>query len=217
MRILERLKKFRNRNTKEYWDSVYGSEIESGRIRRNSSILKLVPLLADRKDILDFGCGTCGDVKLLSQHLHGLNFHLLDHSHKAIEFARKQYLHDKDDNGNSFFYYTSLTEVAGMEFDAIISIQVLEHIDDYTSVLDSLWKVLKEGGLLVISVPVKGLRDRHREHVNKFTIKSMFEILAGYSEWVTISPRTYSNRSGILATAFFCIKKESPAGPADRS
>ena len=211
MNLIKRLKKLLNLNTKEYWDDLYKSEIDNGEIRQARSILNLVPLLSDRKDILDFGCGTCGNVKLLSQHMRGLNFHLLDHSTSAIKFARERYLKDKDSNGNSFFYHTSMDQVSDKRFDAIISIQVLEHIDDYTSIIESLWRLLKENGILIISVPVKGWRDRHREHINKFTIKSMFEILAGYSEWVSISPRTYSNRSGILATAYFCVTKKSPA------
>lgn len=216
MNLRKRLKRLLNLNTKEYWDDLYKSEIDNGDIRQAHSILNLIPLLSDRKELLDFGCGTCGNVKLLSQHMHGLNFHLLDHSLSAIRFARESYLKDKDGNGNSFFYYTSMDQVSDKKFDAIISIQVLEHIDNYTAIIENLWKLLKEKGILIISVPVKGWRDRHREHINKFTIKAMFEILAGYSEWVSISPRTYSNRSGILATAYFCITKQHP-GPINKS
>lgn len=209
MNLIKQLKRLLNLNTKEYWNDLYKSEIDKGEIRQARSILNLTPLLSDRKEILDFGCGTCGNVKLLSEHLCGLKFHLLDHSISAIRFARDSYLKDKDGNDNSFFYYTSIAQVSDKKFDAIMSIQVLEHLDNYTAIIESLWRLLKEDGILIISVPVKGWRDRHREHVNKFTIKSMFEILAGYSEWVSISPRTYSNRSGILATAYFCVTKKS--------
>lgn len=209
MNLIKQLKRLLNLNTKEYWNDLYKSEIDKGEIRQARSILNLTPLLSDRKEILDFGCGTCGNVKLLSEQMHGLNFHLLDHSISAIRFARDSYLKDKDGNDNSFFYYTSMAQVSDKKFDAIMSIQVLEHLDNYTAIIESLWRLLKEDGILIVSVPVKGWRDRHREHVNKFTIKSMFETLAGYSEWVSISPRTYSNRSGILATAYFCVTKKS--------
>jgi len=60
---------------------------------------------------------------------------------------------------------------------------------------------------MLISVPVKGIRDRNRQHVNKFTVKSMFKILTAYGEIVHIAPRTYSKRSGILSTAYFYVEK----------
>jgi len=132
----------------------------------------------------------------------------MDHSVKAIEFARKGYLGDKDTYGNSFYYLTDINSLSGKTFDAILSIEVLEHIKEYQEILDGFWDLLEKQGILIISVPVKGWRDRNRQHVNKFTMKTMFQILSKYSEWVHISPRTYSKRSGILATAFFYIIKK---------
>ncbi len=208
MKLTGKIKKWFNPNTKEYWDNLYLSETEIGKIRQDKSVLRLVPLLENKKNILDFGCGTGGNVKLLSQQLSGKNFYLLDHSTKVLEFAENIYLKKKDDNGNCFHYFTDLSEINRTKFDAIISIQVLEHITDYSVVLNSFWELLEENGIMIISVPVRGWLDSNREHVNKFTVKSMLNILSEYSEWVQISPRTYSKRSGRLTTAFFYIIKE---------
>jgi 2-polyprenyl-3-methyl-5-hydroxy-6-metoxy-1,4-benzoquinol methylase len=90
-----------------------------------------------------------------------------------------------------------------------MSIQVVEHITEYMKVMDSLWARVRPGGTLLISVPVKGIRDRNRQHVNKFTVSSMFRILSGYGEIVHISPRTYSVRSGRLSTAYFYVEKSA--------
>ncbi len=208
MKLTGKIKKWFNPNTKEYWDNLYLSEIENGKIRQDKSVLRLVPLLKNKKTILDFGCGTGGNVKLLSQQLSGKNFYLLDHSTKVLEFAKKKYLRENDDQGNSFFYITDLKKISGTKIDAIISIQVLEHITDYSSILNNCWESLEKNGVLIISVPVRGWLDSNREHVNKFTVKSMLRILSEYSEWIHISPRTYSKRSGKLTTAFFYIIKE---------
>lgn len=208
LKLVKSIKKLFNPcTTKEYWDKVYASKISQGNIRQDKSLLKIIPLLKDKKNILDFGSGLGGNIKLLTDKLRDKNFFLIDHSIKAIEFARK-YLGDKDIHGNSFYYFTDINSLSGKTLDAILSIEVLEHIKEYREVLDNLWDLLEKQGILIISVPVKGWRDRHRQHVNKFTIKTMFQILSKYSEWVHISLRTYSSRSGILATAFFYIIKK---------
>lgn len=200
-------RKKKNINTKEYWNNLYLSEIKNGKIREDKSVLKLLPLMENKKTILDFGCGPGGNVKLLSRHLFGKNFYLLDISDAVLEFAKYTYFKKEDYKENNFKFFNDLSEINKTRFDIIISIQVLEHITDYSSVLDNLWKLLKENGLLIISVPVKGLFTRNKEHINKFTVKSMINILSKYSEWINVSPRTYSKKSGKLKTAFFSIQK----------
>jgi len=208
MKLLRSIKKSFNPSTKEYWDKVYASKISQGNIQQDKSLLKIIPLLRDKKNILDFGSGLGGNIKLLADKLRDKKFFLIDYSINAIEFARKSYLGNKDIHGNFFYYFTNISSLSGKTLDAILSIEVLEHIKEYREILDNFWNLLEKQGILIISVPVKGWRDRHREHVNKFTIKTMFQILSKYSEWVHISPRTYSSRSGILATAFFYIIKK---------
>ena len=79
--------------------------------------------------------------------------------------------------------------------------------DNLLKFMDQLWAKTAPGGVMMISVPVKGIRDRHPQHVNKFTVKSMFKFMSAYGEIVHIAPRTYSRRSGILATAYFYVEK----------
>lgn len=207
MSLVKLVKKIFNPNTKEYWDNMYTSEISEGQVRQDKSTLKIIPLLKDKKNLLDFGSGPGGNIKLLACNLTNKNFYLLDYSLKAIEFAQNNYLGNRDTRGNSFYYFKDIDSVSEKSFDAILVLEVLEHIIDYQELLNSLWNLLEKSGILIISVPVKGLRDRHREHVNHFTVRSMFDILSKYSEWVHISPRTYSQRSGILACALFYIYK----------
>ena len=211
MAFMKRIQNYLHPNTRDYWDNIYSSEIKAGKIREDRTVLRLIPLLSKKRNILDFGCGVGGNVKLLSQNLRDKNLHLLDYSTIAIDFARNEYLRHQDDRGNRFYYHTELEELSSGDtrFDAVISIEVMEHLEDYSRVLGILWDLLDADGVLAISVPVKGWRDRHREHANKFTVKSMFEILAEYSDWVHISPRTHSVKSGKLATAFFYVAKSS--------
>ena len=102
MKLLKSIKKLSNPCTEEYWDKVYASEISQGIIKQDKSLLKIIPLLKDKKNILGFGSGLGGNIKLLADKLRDKNFFLIDHSIKAIEFARKSYLGNKDIHGIFF-------------------------------------------------------------------------------------------------------------------
>ncbi len=196
----------KNPNTLDYWDSLYAKEIAEGKIRQDDSLEKIVPILSAKNSILDFGSGPGGNVKVLASILSGKTFYLIDLSHKALQYAKNEFLGVKDDNGNEFYYYTDSSKLP-CKVDAIVSLQVFEHLTDYKSTFESLWGLLNEYGVIILSVPVKGWRDSNKEHVNKFTVKTMIDFLWKYSEWITISPRTFSNRSGRLNTAYFYIEK----------
>ena len=204
--IEEQVENLMKNALKPYVGKLYTKEIDKGNIRRDTGLSRLAFLFRDKKNILDYGSGPGGNVKFLSEKLKNKNFHLFDLSKSAIKFAQNEYLKNRDKRKNNFFYYYKASEIR-KKFDVILLIEVLEHIPDYKKVLDTAWNLLKKDGVLLISIPVKGWRDTHREHINKFTIRSMFKILSEYSEWIHISPRTYSGRSGILSTAYFYLKK----------
>ena len=165
------------RNSMYYWDAVYAVDIGSGVVRSDETILRLVPMLRGRSTVLDFGCGTGGNVKLLASRLSNTHFHLVERSRVALDYARNELLGDADSNGNKFFYHQDL---GGIEVDisACICIEVLEHIRDFKQVLDALWNRLADDGTLIISVPVRGWWDRCSEHVNKLEF-GKFGVKAG--------------------------------------
>jgi len=193
-----------NPNTPSYWDKLYQTEISGNVLRTDDKLSEIIDLFNTARSILDFGTGTGANVYKLSRMLSGKHFTLVDHSESAIEFARRML---PVDDKNAFEFATRLKDVENRKFDLIMLIEVLEHIRDYESLIESLWQMLEPDGILLISVPVKGWRDRNREHINKFTIASMFHLLRSYSKWVHISPRTYSKRSKRLSTAYFYIRK----------
>lgn len=205
--MFDRIKRRLAGNSQPYWDRLYKEELLGGKIRQDTTLPKVLPLLQEHENILDFGSGPGGNIKLLASLLEGKTFHLVDHSEVALDFARDCYIGEKDERGNFFRYHLSLDNLQKDFFDAIISIQVLEHLKGFETIIAKLWNLIKPGGILIISVPVKGWRDRNPEHINKFTVGSMFNTLSAYTEWVTISPRTYSSRRGTLNTAFFVASK----------
>ena len=201
------IKKFLNPNTADYWDQVYSKEIDNSILRTDGNIPKLLFLFEKSKCILDFGTGTGANVYQLCKHVRNKRITLLDHSVKALDYAKKELLGEKDKNNNEFIYVSDLKDIGNQKYDVVMAIEVIEHIREYKNTVNELWNLVNANGYLLISVPVKGWRDRHREHVNKFTIARMFHLLNTYSEWVHISPRSFSRRSKILSTAYFYIKK----------
>ena len=205
---MKRIKFFRNPNTKEYWDKKYGKYIEDKYIRSDGKhLLKFMHLFEKARSILDFGSGLGGNVQYLSTRLENKKFTLIDQSKSSQEFVIRKLLGVSDDNDNTFTYRLDLGKVPESSIDLVMSIEVLEHITEYRDILDQLWSKLKPGGTMLISVPVLGIRDRTRVHVNKFTVTRMFKILSSYADVVHIAPRTYSKKSGRLSTAYFYVEK----------
>lgn len=205
---MKRIKKLLNPNTVKYWDKTYGKYIEENHIRSDGKhLLKLMPLFQKADSILDFGSGLGGNVQYLSTHLEKTRFTLVDHSKSSLDFVRNKMLGSVDERENTFEYHLGLDVVTEGSMDLVMSIEVLEHITEYADIMRQLWNKLKPGGTLLISVPVKGIRDRTRVHVNKFTVTGMFKILSNYGEIIHISPRTYSKKSGRLSTAYFYVEK----------
>lgn len=201
-----RIKK--NPNTKEHWENKYDNLIAKKKLRTDGNQLhKFKDLFMQADSILDFGCGLGGKIQNIAAIVENTKFTLVDHSETSLEYAREQLLGTSDDRGNSFDYQLSMAPVDNESIDLITSFQVLEHINGYIEIIDLLWSKITPAGILLISVPVRGIRDTNREHVNKFTVKSMFEILSKYSEIVHISPRSNSKKTGKATTAYFYIRK----------
>jgi len=198
----------KNPNTKEFWENIYENHIEKKKIRSDGdTLLKFLPLFDQAETILDFGGGLGGNMKYISERVKNTRFILVDHSEVSLEFVSKELLGEKDERGNSFEYHRSLDKIPENSIQMAMSIQVLEHITEYKMFMDQLWSKIVSGGKMLISVPVRGIRDRNRQHVNKFTVNSMFRILTAYGEIVHIAPRSFSRKTGLPTTAYFYVEK----------
>lgn len=204
----KRFGKSTNPNTKEFWEQNYQRHIREKKLRYDDKgLLKLMHLFEAATSILDFGSGLGGTVQFLASQSENKNYTLVDHSEISMQYAKDEVLGSEDARGNSFFFFTDLGEIQKESVDLIISSQVLEHITEYKDIMDQLWSKIKPGGVFLISVPVRGIRDTNRQHVNKFTVNSMFRIMTGYDELVHILPRSHSKKTGKPTTAYFYVTK----------
>ena len=95
------------------------------------------------KDVLDFGCGTGGFIKLAE------NF-----TKKIIGVEPEKALkkHFKDNNLQIFENHF-VNEIKKIKFDYITAFHVIEHLHDPSKTLIELSKLLKDDGQIIIEVP----------------------------------------------------------------
>lgn len=109
--------------------------------------------LKGRRRVIDIGCGV-GTVSLYIASK-GLRVVGLDISSSAIHFARKS-TRILGLNAFAQFYKSDFrsTDLKG-KFDLVIASEVLEHLPDDQVVLEKLANLVKKGGIVFISVPLK--------------------------------------------------------------
>lgn len=113
---------------------------------RYDLITKLVASLksCDSFRILDAGCGTGQMTKQLEAIGEAIG---LDSAREAIDYARSR--------GVARLVRGSITAppFGAGSFDCVLALDVIEHVDDDMGILTSLYKVIKPGGHLIITVP----------------------------------------------------------------
>lgn len=115
--------------------------------RRSLVILLLEKHLKSKKPgILELGCGSGKTIEELSSQ--GFECTGLDSSSEAVAFCKKRNIKalKKDALEMSF----------GSEFGAVLALDLLEHVGDGRALLKKAFQVLKNGGLLVVTVPAFG-------------------------------------------------------------
>jgi len=98
---------------------------------------------------------------------------------------------------NLMFIHSSITDFdSPIAFDAIVAIELIEHIADYHSALDSIRTLLDDDGVLYVSSPNRNApnvgRDtpRNERHVREWTAGEFQEILSLYFSDVRLYDRT---------------------------
>jgi SAM-dependent methyltransferase len=185
----------------EYWWHVGKREIVYGLLQR---------YLRGRngrraRRALDLGCGTGHNLDHLSRYAQAVG---TDFSEEALRFCRERGHAQlcKADAANLPF--------RDEEFDIVTALDVVEHLDDDVVALRELWRIMRPGGLLIISVPAYSLLwsywDDILGHRRRYTTRSLSRAAsqAGYQ----VRKVSYSNALILMPSVLVRLLKSSRQG-----
>ncbi len=148
----------------------------------SSARYKLATQYAQDKVILDIGCGAgYGSYKLIragAKKVYGV-----DIIANSIEYCQTHHF-----NPRLFFKQGDITHLDfdDNSFDQICAFEVIEHIKNYEKAVSELLRVLKPGGLLIISTPNKAIyspdtkKPFHPFHYHEWFLNDFKKILIGF-------------------------------------
>lgn len=138
-----------------------------------SLLLNIAPSLT-RLNILDVGCGTGTTLNSLRQ-LGCTNLQGVDDSVTAIEYCNDKTLPVQQAN----VYELPFSDNS---FDIILAMDVMEHVPNEQRALNEIKRVLKDDGLLLITVPAFELlwsvHDDVNNHIRRYTKKHTNKLLS---------------------------------------
>ncbi len=125
--------------------------------------------------ILDLGCGTGGTLQAMRPlgEVWGL-----DCSRQALEYCRRRGL-DRLVQGN---FPCALPAAVPAGFDLITALDMLEHLSDDDGALRHIFRLLRPGGFVLITVPAFAFlwspHDRANHHLRRYTRRQLSRRLA---------------------------------------
>ena len=137
---------------KDHMEKLYSSKnplikyVHMGRLKK---IISLIPKRKNMK-ILDAGCGEGQLLSMVSKKfgLFNLKLYGTDITDISLESAKKRI-------ENAKFSLQDLRDLDYKDefFDVIMCTEVIEHVPEYKKVLKEFERILKKGGMLIISFP----------------------------------------------------------------
>jgi len=180
------------------------AELEAGNFwfrARNKLILwalhKYSPGL---KSFLEIGCGTGFVISAISERFHEARLSGSEYFEEGLVYARQRV------PGAEFTQMDARHIPYESDLDAIGAFDVLEHIEEDEAVLQQIWKALKPGGVVLITVPqhrwLWSAVDEYACHVRRYAANELhqkvyragFEIIRSTSFVSTLLPAMYLSR-----------------------
>lgn len=138
------------------------------------------------KRVLDLGCNVgYGTEVMLATAASAAG---LDVSPRSVEAARTRLGKAVDIR----LYNGLRSDFPDQSFDAVVSLQVIEHISDYNTYFSEILRLLRPGGVALLTTPnaclrlEPGMKPWYEFHVREFTPKELHDLLATRFESVEV-------------------------------
>jgi 2-polyprenyl-3-methyl-5-hydroxy-6-metoxy-1,4-benzoquinol methylase len=160
--------------------AVYTTEIASDKITSDNPIhqrlLKAYYIAKEyvKGDLLEIGCGEGRGVGLLHELVN--NYNGIDKITEVVDKLSAQYPQAR-------FEQSIIPPLAfpDKKFDSVISFQVIEHIKDDKHYIEEISRVLKPGGVALLTTPnIKKSLSRNPWHIREYTAGELTELCEPY-------------------------------------
>ena len=167
--------------------AVYTTEIASDKITSDNPIhqrlLKAYYLAQEytRGELLEVGCGEGRGVEMLQKG--SKSFTAIDKIGEVIKRLSQQYPDGTFIQAN----IPPLSELEDNSFDLVVSFQVIEHIKNDKLFLQEIYRVLKPGGIALITTPnIKKTLTRNPWHIREYTAPQLSSLARGIFDEVSL-------------------------------
>lgn len=177
----------RNINTDEFWDVQFKKEWDllvnnlPGFIRWNPYRFDtLSRFIKNGQRILDVGCGLGHQVRYLKARFPHSTVVGTDFSAFAVEKTKEC--------GNvavqsSCYNFSKIFQ----DYDVVIATEIIEHLSKPKKLLKEIHNTLKEGGLCIITTPVKGVQKLEDDHMQEYSNEELRKLMEEYFDDVAIA------------------------------
>ncbi len=151
------------------WKGILKRRFESNLLfQEHAARYRFVERFVKGKDLLEVGCGIGWGTRELSHHVRRIVAIEIDRERIGIAkkwFSKEGILYIMGDGCSLPF--------KGESFDVVVSLEVIEHIEDQRGYLREIRRVLKEGGLAIISTPNREVIYMEGTPPNPFHVKEL--------------------------------------------
>lgn len=123
--------------------------------------------------VLDAACGVGYGSAILAQSKPSVEVVGLDIDSDAVDYAKRRY----GDAGAKYICRDAMMLDTKMPYDAIVSLETIEHVPAPSALITKFHSLLKPEGLFVASVPVTPSMDANPYHLSDFTTASIKKLL----------------------------------------
>jgi 2-polyprenyl-3-methyl-5-hydroxy-6-metoxy-1,4-benzoquinol methylase len=183
----------------EIYARVGASIAQGSRLYATKSQVKLLKKYKNGGNLLDIGCAE--GFFLFNASKAGYATKGIELSEDAATYAREEFGIDVETRSLEELHFSQ------DYFDVVTLWQVLEHLPHPVRTLKEVYRILKPGGLVVVStpniegIPAKILGGRwwniKREHINQFTTKTLMAILES-GGFKNVSSSSYRESASLL-------------------
>lgn len=163
----------RNINNQSHWNRRWLEEGKDTWRQYPANFKRILELIKPNKNLIDLGCGNGVFLNKVKQNRKNMELMGLDISTIAINQLKEFY----DIDGMVATLPDIPYPIENNNFDYVVMLEVIEHIDDERELMNNTFRILKPGGKLMVIVP-----ENHTKVYKKFILKESSEHIKWFDE-----------------------------------